>query len=176
MPYTSPLLCSGHVCVCVPMRHRVCQCVCAYVSLCVCVCVCVPKCVSMCLYVSVSLCWGKVPCSYPLTHTHIMFSCRNFTLTNHLVHTHGGTILPHHIQWQKLHSTQPSCPLIEEQFYPTMFSDRNFSLTNTVSLTMGITPKICLLCVCVMINQRSFEPFMLSDFALERYLLCYRQE
>ena len=28
------------------------------------------------------------------------------------------------------------------------------------SLTKGITPKMCRLCVCVIINKRSFEPFV----------------
>ena len=28
------------------------------------------------------------------------------------------------------------------------------------SLTKGITPKICRLCVCVLINKRAFEPFI----------------
>ena len=28
------------------------------------------------------------------------------------------------------------------------------------SLTKGITPTICRVCVCVLINKRSFEPFM----------------
>ena len=31
------------------------------------------------------------------------------------------------------------------------------------SLTKGITPKICRLCVCILINKRSFEPFMCLD-------------
>ena len=31
------------------------------------------------------------------------------------------------------------------------------------SLAEGITPKICRLCVCVVINKRSFEPFMRLD-------------
>ena len=31
------------------------------------------------------------------------------------------------------------------------------------SLTNGITPKICRLCVCVIINKCSFEPFMCLD-------------
>ena len=37
------------------------------------------------------------------------------------------------------------------------------------SLTKGITPKICRLCVCVIINKRSFEPFMcLIMFLVDR--------
>ena len=35
------------------------------------------------------------------------------------------------------------------------------------SLTKGITLKICRLCVCVIINKRSFEPFMCLDLVLE---------
>ena len=33
-----------------------------------------------------------------------------------------------------------------------------------VSVTKGITPKICRLCVCVIINQRCFESFMCFGF------------
>ena len=32
------------------------------------------------------------------------------------------------------------------------------------SLTKGITPNICRQCVCVLINKRSFEPFMCHTF------------
>ena len=31
------------------------------------------------------------------------------------------------------------------------------------SATKGITPKMCRLCVCVIINKRSFEPFVCLD-------------
>ena len=34
------------------------------------------------------------------------------------------------------------------------------------SLTKGITPKIRRLCVCVIINKRSFELFMCLDLAI----------
>ena len=34
------------------------------------------------------------------------------------------------------------------------------------SLTKGISPKSCKLCVCVIINKRSFEPFMCLDFVV----------
>ena len=33
-------------------------------------------------------------------------------------------------------------------------------------LTKGIAPKMCRLCVCVLINKRSFEPFMCLDSVL----------
>ena len=36
------------------------------------------------------------------------------------------------------------------------------------SPTKGITPKICRVCVCVLINKHSFEPFMCLDLVLER--------
>ena len=38
------------------------------------------------------------------------------------------------------------------------------------SLTKGITPKICRLCVSVIINKRSFEPCMCLDLVIDR---CY---
>ena len=49
-----------------------------------------------------------------------------------------------------------------------------FSLINCClsfcSMKMGLLPKICRLCVCVLINKRSFEPFMCLDL-----LFCGRQ-
>ena len=44
-------------------------------------------------------------------------------------------------------------------------------LSVVCNLTKGITPKICRLCVCVIINKRSFEPFMCLD--LHRICCCF---
>ena len=35
------------------------------------------------------------------------------------------------------------------------------------SATKGITPHICRLCVCVLINEHSFEPVMCLDLVLD---------
>ena len=35
-----------------------------------------------------------------------------------------------------------------------------------VALTKGITSEICRLCVCVIINKRSFDPFMCLDLVV----------
>ena len=43
------------------------------------------------------------------------------------------------------------------------------------SLTKGIIPKICILCVCVLIKKRSFEPFFVFGsyfYNSEDYLDC----
>ena len=43
-------------------------------------------------------------------------------------------------------------------------------VTVLCGFTKGITPKMCRLCVCVLINKRSFEPFMCLDLILVRRL------
>ena len=40
------------------------------------------------------------------------------------------------------------------------------------SLTKAITPKLCRLCVCVMINKHSFEPFMCLVIVTVVLLCC----
>ena len=41
------------------------------------------------------------------------------------------------------------------------------------SLTKGITPKMCRLCIYVIINKRSFEPFMCLDLPFQdRLIVC----
>ena len=44
------------------------------------------------------------------------------------------------------------------------------------SLTKGITPKICSLCVCVLINKRSFEPFMWLIIFLGRHIIFHKSK
>ena len=44
--------------------------------------------------------------------------------------------------------------------------DTDSNVYMIVCLTKGITPKICGLCVCVLINERSFEPFICLDLVL----------
>ena len=44
----------------------------------------------------------------------------------------------------------------------------NCCLSVFCSLTKGITPKNCIFCVCVLKNNRSFEPFMCLDLVLQR--------
>ena len=41
------------------------------------------------------------------------------------------------------------------------------------SLTKGISPKICILCVRVIINKRSFEPFLCLDLLFFLLLLLF---
>ena len=48
------------------------------------------------------------------------------------------------------------CFLVGLRFYCSV-------LGSFCSLTKGITPKMCRFCVCVIINKRSFEPFMCLD-------------
>ena len=48
----------------------------------------------------------------------------------------------------------------------SLFNPLTVVLVLSCSLTKGITPKICRLCVCVLINKRSFEHFMRLDLVV----------
>ena len=48
-----------------------------------------------------------------------------------------------------------------------VFSSLSVVYVSFCSLTKGITPKICRLYVCVIINTRSFEPFMCENHSCE---------
>ena len=52
--------------------------------------------------------------------------------------------------------------------YFIVFSRLTVAQVSFCGLTKGITPKICRLCVCVIINKCSFEAFMCLDLILER--------
>ena len=65
----------------------------------------------------------------------------------------------------------------EEEEYFVLFRSSFFIVFNRLTVavmsfcssTKGISPKICRLCVCVIINRRSFEAFMCKDLVLERW-------